>query len=65
MVKNLIGIGHLYYSPADIKCATLCRVLVHAAAGGVGLAALQTLAAMGVSLPLATAGSPAKRALLR
>ncbi len=39
------------------------RVLVHAAAGGVGLAAVQLIQAMG-AVPLATAGSPAKRSLL-
>ena len=39
------------------------RVLVHAAAGGVGLAAMQVIAAAGAT-PMATAGSPAKRALL-
>ena len=40
------------------------RVLVHAAAGGVGIAALQLIAAMG-AVPVATAGSPNKRALVR
>lgn len=40
------------------------RVLVHAAAGGVGLAAMQLIQAVGAAA-LATAGSPAKRALLR
>jgi NADPH:quinone reductase-like Zn-dependent oxidoreductase len=40
------------------------RVLLHAAAGGVGLAALQVLSSVG-AVPLATAGSPAKRSLLR
>ncbi|KAF6259568.1 hypothetical protein COO60DRAFT_1269963, partial [Scenedesmus sp. NREL 46B-D3] len=40
------------------------RVLVHAAAGGVGLAALQVLCALG-AVPVATAGSPSKRSLLR
>ena len=40
------------------------RVLVHAAAGGVGLAAMQVIAAAGATA-LTTAGSPAKRALLR
>ena len=40
------------------------RVLVHAAAGGVGLAALQQIQALG-GIPVATAGSPNKRALLR
>jgi NADPH:quinone reductase-like Zn-dependent oxidoreductase len=40
------------------------RVLVHAAAGGVGLAALQLIGAAG-AVPCATAGSPYKRALLR
>ena len=40
------------------------RVLVQAAAGGVGLAAVQAIQAAG-AIPLATAGSPAKRALLR
>eukprot|EP00775_Hariotina_reticulata_P014516 gene14516-14643_t len=39
-------------------------VLVHAAAGGVGLAALQVLQGKG-ALAVATAGSPAKRSLLR
>ena len=40
------------------------RALVHAAAGGVGLAAMQVLAAAGAQ-PLVTAGNPMKRALLR
>ena len=40
------------------------HVLVHAAAGGVGLAAVQVIQAAG-ALPLTTAGSPSKRALLR
>jgi NADPH:quinone reductase-like Zn-dependent oxidoreductase len=40
------------------------RVLVHAAAGGVGLAALQLVQAIGAQ-PIATAGSPSKRSLLR
>ena len=40
------------------------RVLVHGAAGGVGLAALQVLQAAGATA-LATAGNPSKRALLR
>ena len=40
------------------------RVLVHAAAGGVGLAALQVIQAAG-SQPVATAGSMDKRTLLR
>jgi NADPH:quinone reductase-like Zn-dependent oxidoreductase len=40
------------------------RVLVHAAAGGVGLAALQVLRVLG-AVPVATAGSPSKRSLLR
>jgi NADPH:quinone reductase-like Zn-dependent oxidoreductase len=40
------------------------RVLVHAAAGGVGLAALQLVQAIGAE-PIATAGSPSKRSLLR
>jgi NADPH:quinone reductase-like Zn-dependent oxidoreductase/acyl carrier protein len=39
-------------------------VLVHAAAGGVGLAALQVLQGKGARV-VATAGSPAKRSLLR
>jgi NADPH:quinone reductase-like Zn-dependent oxidoreductase len=40
------------------------RVLVHAAAGGVGLAALQVVASVGAAA-VATAGSPSKRSLLR
>jgi NADPH:quinone reductase-like Zn-dependent oxidoreductase len=40
------------------------RVLVPAAAGGVGLAAIHLLRWLG-AVPVATAGSPAKRALLR
>jgi NADPH:quinone reductase-like Zn-dependent oxidoreductase len=39
------------------------RVLVHAAAGGVGLAAVQVIQAAGATA-VATAGSPAKRSLL-
>jgi NADPH:quinone reductase-like Zn-dependent oxidoreductase len=45
-------------------CAAGERVLVHAAAGGVGLAALQVVGALGAHA-VATAGSPSKRALLR
>jgi NADPH:quinone reductase-like Zn-dependent oxidoreductase len=40
------------------------RVLVHAAAGGVGLAALQVVSSVGATA-VATAGSPSKRSLLR
>ena len=40
------------------------RVLVHAAAGGVGLAAIQMAAALGGGV-VATAGSPSKRSLVR
>ncbi|KAL4451846.1 hypothetical protein ABPG75_007508, partial [Micractinium tetrahymenae] len=40
------------------------RVLVHATAGGVGLAAIQLIEALGGEV-LATAGSPNKRALVR
>jgi len=40
------------------------RVLLHAAAGGVGLAAVQVLQAAGAQ-PLVTAGGPFKRSLLR
>ena len=40
------------------------RVLVHAAAGGVGLAAMQIIKSAGAAA-LTTAGSPAKRTLLR
>ena len=40
------------------------RVLVHAAAGGVGLAAMQLIDALGATT-LATAGSSDKRALVR
>ena len=40
------------------------HVLVHAAAGGVGLAAMQVITAAGATA-LTTAGSPSKRALLR
>ena len=40
------------------------RVLIHAAAGGVGLAAVQLVQRQGAEV-FATAGSPAKRELLR
>ena len=40
------------------------KVLVHGAAGGVGLAALQQIQALH-AVPVGTAGSPSKRALLR
>ena len=49
------------------KCRILFmahRVLIHAAAGGIGLAAIQMAAAAGAYV-YATAGSPGKRALLR
>ena len=49
---------------AAAACKPRDRVLVHAAAGGVGLAALQQAAMMGCSV-CATAGNPAKRMLLR
>ena len=48
-------------SPA---CAAGERVLVHAAAGGVGLAAVQIAQRCGAEV-FATAGSPAKRDMLR
>lgn len=40
------------------------RVLVHAAAGGVGLASMQVIRGAGATA-VTTAGSPVKRALLR
>jgi len=46
------------------SCRQERHVLVHAAAGGVGLAALQVLQGKGARV-VATAGSPAKRSLLR
>ena len=49
---------------AAAACRPGDRVLIHAAAGGVGLAALQQAALLGCSVH-ATAGSPAKRMLLR
>ena len=49
---------------AAIGCKSGDRVLVHAAAGGVGLAALQQAAMLGCSVH-ATAGNPAKRMMLR
>jgi acyl transferase domain-containing protein/NADPH:quinone reductase-like Zn-dependent oxidoreductase/acyl carrier protein len=54
----LYGLRHV----ADIKRGT--RVLIHAAAGGVGMAAVQIAQRAGAEV-FATAGSPAKRALLR
>lgn len=41
-----------------------CRVLIHAAAGGVGLAAIQLLQCLRATV-IATAGAPAKRRMLR
>jgi acyl transferase domain-containing protein/acyl-CoA synthetase (AMP-forming)/AMP-acid ligase II/NADPH:quinone reductase-like Zn-dependent oxidoreductase/acyl carrier protein len=41
------------------------RLLLHAAAGGVGLAAMQVARALGASVVVATAGGPTKRALVR
>ena len=53
---------------SDSETSSLCRqgerLLLHAAAGGVGLAALQVLQASGC-IPIATAGSPAKRSVIR
>lgn len=49
---------------SEMPLVHLCRVLVHAAAGGVGLAAVQMATALG-GIVWATAGTPAKRALLR
>lgn len=40
------------------------RVLIHAATGGLGLAAVQVATALG-GVPLGTAGSPSKRGFLR
>jgi NADPH:quinone reductase-like Zn-dependent oxidoreductase len=45
-------------------CQPRDRVLVHAAAGGVGLSAIQLVGAMG-GVPVATGGSGDKRALVR
>ncbi|KAK9863861.1 hypothetical protein WJX84_009188, partial [Apatococcus fuscideae] len=47
-----------------MKCSSRERVLLHAAAGGVGLAAMQVLQSRGC-IPIATAGSPSKRAAVR
>ena len=47
-----------------MKCGRSEHVLLHAAAGGVGLAALQVLRTSGC-IPIATAGSPSKRAAVR
>lgn len=44
--------------------APASRVLIHGAAGGVGLAALQQIQSLN-AIPLGTAGSPSKRQLLR
>ena len=49
---------------AAAACRPGNKVLVHAAAGGVGLAALQQASMLGCSV-CATAGSPAKRMVLR
>ena len=46
------------------QCALCCRVLVHAAAGGVGLSALQLATLAGAEV-FATAGSVRKRTVLR
>ena len=47
-----------------MKCSGGERVLMHAAAGGVGLAAMQVLQTFGC-IPICTAGSPSKRAIVR
>lgn len=47
-----------------IPLCSICRVLIHAAAGGVGLAAIQVLQEVKATI-LATAGAPAKRGMLR
>ena len=52
----------VFRSATDVQAGE--SVLVHAAAGGVGLASLQVLRAMQARV-VATAGSPSKRALLR
>ena len=49
---------------AAAACTPGKKILVHAAAGGVGLAALQQASMLGCSV-CATAGSPAKRMMLR
>ncbi len=53
---------YAFHQVAHIKAGQ--RVLIHAAAGGVGMAALQLAQLAGAEI-FATAGSPAKRALLR
>lgn len=47
-----------------MKCSRGERVLLHAAAGGVGLAAMQVLQTNGC-IAVGTAGSPSKRAIVR
>lgn len=47
-----------------MECSKGERVLLHAAAGGVGLAAMQVLQTSGC-IPIGTAGSPSKRAIVR
>ena len=55
------AVGMALHHVSGMKAAD--RVLVHGAAGGVGLAAMQIIAAVGATAVM-TAGSPAKRAML-
>ena len=62
MPTVFITAQQVFRSATDVQAGE--SVLVHAAAGGVGLASLQVLRAMQARV-VATAGSPSKRALLR
>ena len=53
---------HALHTVAQLKAGE--RILIHAGAGGVGMAAIQTAHHLGAEV-IASAGSPAKRALLR
>ena len=60
---NTVGTGT--HARVCKRASPWCRILVHAATGGVGLAAVHLLHSAGITTITGTASSPAKRALLR
>ena len=69
--RNKISLNKIRQSPACLfagSCTEVsrrcCRVLIHAAAGGIGLMAMQLASSAGAEV-LVTAGSASKRGALR